>query len=208
MITVSATSLGMHKDDSVIRQQRRFHVLLIAVSATLAVLVASASFIWMMLLYPTMLSTRKAMSGSGSLYYTVTDKLGRSGYLAKPVEVDSSPHAMDVAYRIREKGGAFLAGAYFCPRSMAQKQLLGKQVWASIVPFMECSPDGYAAQPDNCAHHNITEYPTWIFPKLPGQPKLVGVQSVSDLSEFLETMTPPMREPTSLLHREAMKSEL
>ena len=118
-------------------------------------------------------------------YFPVTNRQGQTVYVPQPIRRDSSQQALDLAKQLHDKGGAILAGTYWCPHTTHQKQILGKQVLGQYVPYVECSPRGFQAQPAYCVRNKVEGYPTWIFTKLPNQPSLSGERSLTDLAQFI-----------------------
>lgn len=56
--------------------------------------------------------------------------------------------------------GAKMYGAYWCPHCAAQKEYFGAA--EGRLPYIECDPEGFNAQPDLCQAEAIEAYPTWI----------------------------------------------
>ncbi|MGC1309255.1 MAG: thioredoxin family protein [Phormidesmis sp.] len=56
--------------------------------------------------------------------------------------------------------GAKMYGTYWCPYCAAQKEEFNGVV--DRIPYVECDPQGYDAQPELCAQLGIEAYPTWI----------------------------------------------
>jgi glutaredoxin len=55
---------------------------------------------------------------------------------------------------------AKMYGAYWCPHCAVQKDYF--QAAAEQLPYVECDPQGYNAQPEACAALGIEAYPTWV----------------------------------------------
>ena len=58
------------------------------------------------------------------------------------------------------ESGAKMYGAYWCPNCANQKEYFGGA--AGRIPYIECDPDGFDAQPELCWDMGIDVYPTWI----------------------------------------------
>ncbi|MEM6452560.1 MAG: hypothetical protein AAF703_19870 [Cyanobacteria bacterium P01_D01_bin.105] len=56
--------------------------------------------------------------------------------------------------------GAKMYGAYWCPHCATQKDYFNGVV--DRLPYVECDPAGFGAQPELCEQMQIYAYPTWI----------------------------------------------
>lgn len=74
--------------------------------------------------------------------------------------------------------GAKMYGAYWCPHCAAQKEYFGAA--AGQLPYVECDPEGFNAQPDLCQAEGIEAYPTWI---IDGQ-RYLGSQTLGKLARL------------------------
>ncbi|MEO0769034.1 MAG: hypothetical protein AAFY72_06315 [Cyanobacteria bacterium J06649_4] len=85
-------------------------------------------------------------------------KLGLIGAIAA---CNSLPNAYEarLADHLTESG-AKMYGAYWCPHCATQKEYFGGAV--SRIPYVECDPEGFDAQPELCQEMGIDVYPTWI----------------------------------------------
>jgi uncharacterized membrane protein len=124
-------------------------------------------------------------SGSTTTTTTTTTKL----YSPPTITVESSNRAMALGKALQSLD-AKMYGAYWCSHCYDQKQILGKQVFAQYVDYVECSKDGVNAQTTLCKAKEIPGYPTWeIQGKLyPGQQE---IDELEDLVNGLTTTTPP-----------------
>ncbi len=69
--------------------------------------------------------------------------------------------------------------AFRCPYCHHQKELFGKQAWATIT-YIECDPKGTNPQPDLCHKAKIKGYPIWEI-----QGKIyAGMQSLETLAQI------------------------
>jgi hypothetical protein len=91
-------------------------------------------------------------------YFPVTNSKGDTMYVPRRVRRDSSQQAMALAKHL-QKINARVYETYWCPHSARQRELFGKQAWA-LIPKVECSSNGYDAQPKMCGN-KIEGYPTW-----------------------------------------------
>ncbi len=100
------------------------------------------------------------------------------------------PSKLDAFAQCIKASGATFYGAFWCPHCAAQKAEFGTAV--KYLPYVECSmPDGQT-QTQVCIDHNITTYPTWVFPvNVPATAtttatttllRVEGVQELSDLA--------------------------
>ncbi|MEB3268306.1 MAG: hypothetical protein VKJ09_07190 [Leptolyngbya sp.] len=80
--------------------------------------------------------------------------------------------------------GAQMYGAFWCPHGSAQKELFGNAV--DQVPYVECDPEGEAAQPQLCQEKGIQGYPTW---EINGE-LYPGVRSLEELAELSDYPAP------------------
>lgn len=186
------TKFNIFFDDVVMRRAAQGMAIVFAV---LFVVAAFATISGTALMSTSLLTSSAPTTIEEPKYFRIEDKLGRSGYLAQLTRVDSSPETMEIAAFLKETAGAVLAGVYYCPHCLKQKQILGKQVQSSLIPYLECSPEGYGVQLDHCERYGVVEYPTWIFKKLPGQPTITGVKTMHELAEFVRSHLPPSSLP-------------
>ncbi len=75
--------------------------------------------------------------------------------------------------------GAKMYGAYWCPHCYEQKQLFGKKALQEI-NYIECAPQGKAAQPQLCNQVGIKSYPTW---EIQGQ-QYPGLKILKELAKL------------------------
>jgi hypothetical protein len=54
------------------------------------------------------------------------------------------------------------------------------------LPYVECDPRGFGAQPDRCQRVDVRGYPTWTF----GAQRIEGVLSLDQLAQ-LSRFPPP-----------------
>ncbi|MBK1987760.1 hypothetical protein A0J48_009455 [Sphaerospermopsis aphanizomenoides BCCUSP55] len=75
---------------------------------------------------------------------------------------------------------AKMYGAFWCPHCHHQKELFGKQAWATIT-YIECDPKGTKPRPDLCQKAKIQGYPTWEIKgkKYPGMQSLETIANIS-----------------------------
>jgi hypothetical protein len=128
-------------------------------------------------------------------YFPVTKANGDTVYVAKRIARESSQQAQELAnYLVKKR--VVLAGTYWCPHTSRQKELLGRQAFATI-PYVECSGKGYGGNPTWCVSKQIDGYPTWVFPdgkRISGERPLDEIAKEAGFREFdakLETNLPP-----------------
>ncbi len=114
-------------------------------------------------------------------YFPVTNREGETVYVAQSVKRTSSPQAQQLAQVLKEKG-VVMVGTYWCPHTSRQKELFGKEAWSKI-PYVECAPKGYQADPKYCLAKQVDGYPTWIFPN--GK-RIAGERPLALLAEEIE----------------------
>jgi hypothetical protein len=88
----------------------------------------------------------------------------------------SSAQQQALASHLKTRGAQFY-GAWWCPACTQQKALFGKEAGARL-PYVECTDASGSAR---CSAAGIRAFPTW---DMPGKPRLVGVQSVEELSRW------------------------
>lgn len=136
--------------------------------------------------YPTWEIQGKLFSGERSL--DEMDVLVRMSEASPPggkskappkIMTTSSERALSIASQL-ESLNTRLYGAYWCPNTFEQKELLGKAVFGKI-PYIECADDGDVSQLDLCKEQEVQVLPTWqIDGKL-----YKGVQDLGDLEEII-----------------------
>lgn len=120
-------------------------------------------------------------------YYPVQNRDGRVVYIPKRVQRESTRQAVELAKRIHSKGIVML-GTYWCPHTTRQKELFGKEAW-ELVDYIECSPQGYKADPSFCASAKVQGYPSWIVPEDKDDDKkrtLGGERSLGELAALVD----------------------
>jgi hypothetical protein len=128
-------------------------------------------------------------------YFPVTSARGETVYVSKRVARESTPQARDLAEHLARRR-VVLAGAYWCPHTSRQKELLGREAFAKI-SYVECSSRGYGGSPAWCLSKEIDGYPTWIFPdgrRVSGERPLAEIAKEAGFRGFepdLETNLPP-----------------
>lgn len=98
--------------------------------------------------------------------------------------VDTGPGELDQFATCLKDSGAKFYGAFWCPHCQNQKALFGNSV--KLLPYIECSTADGRSQLPVCKEANITSYPTWEFPQVPGTTspnRLTGEIPLSQLSE-------------------------
>lgn len=129
-------------------------------------------------------------------YFPVQDSKGNTVFVSKRIQRESTAQAVQLAQKLRDKG-VVLAGTYWCPHTLRQKELLGKQAFMAT-QYVECSPKGYKGNPGYCMSHNVDGYPAWIFRNgqiLSGEHALGDLARKVGMSSFqddLETNLPPL----------------
>ena len=81
--------------------------------------------------------------------------------------------------------GALFYGAWWCPACHQQKLLFGAEA-VETLPYVECDKTDAGRQRCNAAE--IKAYPTWV---LKDKPRLVGVQSLDELKQWLASPASP-----------------
>ena len=76
-------------------------------------------------------------------------------------------------------------GAWWCPACHQQKLLFGAEA-VETLPYVECDKTDAGRQRCNAAE--IKAYPTWV---LKDKPRLVGVQSLDELKQWLASPASP-----------------
>jgi glutaredoxin len=80
---------------------------------------------------------------------------------------------------------AAMYGAFWCPHCSDQKAMFGDA--EAQIPYVECDPEGEAAQPQLCRDKGIQGYPTW---EIEGQ-LYPGVRSLQELADLSGYPAPP-----------------
>jgi len=132
------------------------------------------------------------MGGTSTLVATINGSTSSSSsqqqqqqqqllYAPPAITTESSERALALGRELSKLGGAKMYGAHWCSHCYDQKEILGKQVFASereggfgFVQYVECSRDGVDSKSGVCKEKEIPGYPTWeIKGKLyPGQQEL------------------------------------
>jgi len=81
--------------------------------------------------------------------------------------------------------GALFYGSWWCPACHQQKLLFGAEA-VETLPYVECDKTDAGRQRCNAAE--IKAYPTWV---LKDKPRLVGVQSLDELKQWLASPASP-----------------
>jgi len=107
--------------------------------------------------------------------------------LFDPAAGPEKPQLKALAVHLRDSGALFY-GTYWCPSCQQQKELFGAS--AKRLPFIECTPNGRAGQPNfQCVANDIQSYPTWIIDgrRYTG---VIPVDQLRRLSNFTEGAAP------------------
>ena len=96
------------------------------------------------------------------------------GLLAGCSSLDSSYEAR-LAEHLSETG-AKMYGAYWCPHCAVQKDYFGGA--ASRLPYVECDPEGFSPQVEQCDLAGVEAYPTWVI----GDERYLGAQPLGELA--------------------------
>ena len=94
-------------------------------------------------------------------YFPITSREGKVAYVPRTVRRHSTKQAVELAQHLRTKN-VILAGAYWCPHTLRQRELLGREA-AAMVEYVECAPRGYQADPNLCQALQVEGYPTWVY---------------------------------------------
>lgn len=84
--------------------------------------------------------------------------------------------------------GAKMYGAYWCPHCAVQKDSFGGAV--DHIPYIECDPEGFDAQPELCQAEGIDAYPTWVI----GSDRYLGTQTLGKLARLSGFEQPAVRD--------------
>lgn len=95
-------------------------------------------------------------------YYPVTNRLGETVYVPQTVKRSpSTRQAIQLAQELTDRG-VIMAGTYWCPHTIRQRELFGREAW-NYINYRECSPKGYNSAASYCLSQKVDGYPTWIF---------------------------------------------
>ncbi len=100
----------------------------------------------------------------------------QDGQAGAPITTTAGASELALARHLTQIG-AKMYGAYWCPHCHHQLQLFGKEA-VSLLPYIECDPNGQNARPAVCRAAKISAYPTW---KIKGKTYL-GTQSLEQLA--------------------------
>jgi len=114
---------------------------------------------------------RAAMVGGGATTLAVLLALG--AFALSPA--GATPYQVALARHLASTG-AVMYGAYWCPHCQEQKEMFSDA--ASMLPYVECDPQGSGARPDLCQQASVKSFPTWVI----GDQRLVGTQSLETLA--------------------------
>ena len=89
----------------------------------------------------------------------------------------SSAEQRALSEHLRRRGAIFY-GAWWCPACFQQKNLFGREA-GNRLPYVECDKTDQGRA--RCERAGIRAFPTW---DLAGQPRLEGVQSLSELKAW------------------------
>jgi hypothetical protein len=108
------------------------------------------------------------------------------GHAALPTAPFPASNAEQKALSLELKAqGALFYGAWWCPACHQQKLLFGAEA-VETLPYVECDKTDAGRQRCNAAE--IKAYPTWV---LKDKPRLVGVQSLDELKQWLASPASP-----------------
>lgn len=108
------------------------------------------------------------------------------GHEALPSAPFPTSNAEQKALSLQLKAqGALFYGAWWCPACHQQKLLFGAEA-VETLPYVECDKTDAGRQRCNAAE--IKAYPTWV---LKDKPRLVGVQSLDELKQWLSSPASP-----------------
>lgn len=85
---------------------------------------------------------------------------------------------------IADSGTKFY-GAFWCPHCQDQKAEFGDS--KSLLPYVECDPNGAGYDAVACKENDVTSYPTWVFGD---GTKKTGVLTFDELSEATSCALP------------------
>jgi uncharacterized membrane protein len=129
--------------------------------------------------------TSAARTGAvGAAIATIVVMAGAYTLNPAPQASDRQGYAIELARHLTQSGAKFY-GAYWCSHCEEQKGMFGSA--ASLLPYVECDPRGFGAQPDTCKAKNIQGYPTW---DINGQ-RRATVLFLSELAELSGFRAPP-----------------
>lgn len=87
-------------------------------------------------------------------------------------------HFYDALAKCIAESSTTFYGASWCPHCAAQKTKFG--TGAQYLPYVECAATSTGGgETQVCADHDITQYPTWVFPD---GSRLTGVQTPQTLA--------------------------
>lgn len=122
---------------------------------------------------------------AGSLKFSVPQPSSpvqlSQGETGPAIKTTSGPSEIALARHLKNLNAKMYA-AYWCPFCHAQKDLFGKEAFASI-NYIECDPKGRNAKPEMCRQANIEGFPTW---EIKGKfyPGMKSLQELSTLSNY------------------------
>jgi hypothetical protein len=93
-------------------------------------------------------------------YFPVQNKNGKTEYVPKRVQRESSDQAVRLAAKLTDVG-VIMYGSFWCPHCSRQKEMFGRKAWG-MVNYVECASQGYGAKPALCVAAKIDGYPTWV----------------------------------------------
>jgi len=152
----TTTSLRSHLDTTAHPPSRRA-----ALSMPLALLLSTIS-------RPVQAAPPVAVMMEELGYFPVTNQKGDTVYISARVQRGSTDQAVALAAHLR-KTGAVMYGAFWCPHCRQQKEIFGREAWASV-NYVECAAQGAGADVALCRKKKVDGYPTWVL----GNGKTVG----------------------------------
>jgi hypothetical protein len=105
-------------------------------------------------------------------------------YTPPSVKGQSTPEQIALAEHLKKTGAKFY-GAYWCRFCNMQRGVFGAG-GVRALPYVECDKTDAGRQRCNAAE--IKAYPTWV---LKDKPRLVGVQSLDELKQWLASPASP-----------------
>ena len=122
----------------------------------------------------------KVTSPSATTSTLLADNTAMKGQTPPPISTTSSARALRLAEDLGQLNTRFF-GAFWCTHCFDQKEELGREAMG-MIPYIECSKDGFNSQNKVCKERDVPGYPTWeINGKLyPGQ------RDLSELEEIVQ----------------------
>ncbi|MCT7951522.1 hypothetical protein NG798_17095 [Ancylothrix sp. C2] len=116
------------------------------------------------------------------------------GETGPAIKTTSGPSELALGRHLKSLNAKMYA-AYWCPYCHVQKDLFGKEAFASI-NYIECDPKGRNAKPEMCRQANIKGFPTWeingkFYPGMKSLKELSTISNYKGEQNFKNKVEPP-----------------